>query len=257
MTTSRKNNKNTFDYNYKDYDYKDNIYPKAVTYLIPLIPSSIFKLYENLFCKYYFLKTISTTFTFKNKEYKYFNHIYNHTWNNERRVEIPIIWNIIKDKKSLNILEVGNVLSHYFPISHDVLDKYEKGTFVINEDVVTFKPKKKYDYIVSISTLEHVGWDEPEKDKTKIIHAFNNLRSMLTRNGKLIFTIPLGYNPYMDDIITHGKLHLTKQYYLKRISKDNLWKEFKLNKTSRILYNNPFPNGNAIILGIINSAEKY
>jgi hypothetical protein len=41
-----------------------------------------------------------------------------------------------------NVLEVGNVLSHYFPVHHDVLDKYEKAKGVINEDVVEFSPAK-------------------------------------------------------------------------------------------------------------------
>lgn len=253
MTTSRKINKNTSANNDRYYNNKDTIYAKIVNYVMPFVPDGIFKLYENFFCIYYSLKTASTPFTFKGKKYKYFNHIYNHTWNNERRVEIPIIWDIIKDKKSANILEVGNVLSHYFPINHDVIDKYEKGIAVINEDIATYKPKKKYDYIVSISTLEHVGWDEPEKDKTKIIQALKNLKTMLSPNGKIVFTIPLGYNPYMDDLIIHEKLNLDEQYYLRRISKDNLWEESKLNKSSRISYNSPFPLANGIIIGVINN----
>lgn len=248
MTTIKEKNKDL-----PAYNYKEDIVVKRINYATPYIPNIIFKLYEYLFCKYYFLKTLSTTFTFKNKQYKYFNHVYNHTWKNERRVEIPIIWDIIKDKNSLNILEVGNVLSHYFTINHDILDKYEKGRYVINEDVVTYKSKKKYDYIISISTLEHVGWDEAKKDKIKVIQAIKNLKYMLTPKGKIIFTIPLGYNPYMDDIIMHGKLNLDEQYFLKRISNDNLWKESKLNKNDRVFYHKPFPNGNAIIVGIINA----
>lgn len=246
MAISRKNNKSTLAYN-----YKEEINSKRISSIAPFIPPIVFRLYEIFCCNYYSLKLLSTNFTLKNKKYKYFIHAYNHTWRNERIVEIPIIWEIIKDKESTKILEVGNVLSHYFPISHDVLDKYEKGKSVINKDIVSYKTKKKYDYIISISTLEHVGWDEPEKDKMKIIQALRNLRTMLSRNGKIIFTIPLGYNPYMDDIIMHGKLNLNEQYFLKRISKDNLWKESKLNKNDSILYHNPFPNGNAIIVGII------
>jgi hypothetical protein len=38
-----------------------------------------------------------------------------------------------------------------------VLDKYEQAPGVINEDVVSFSPPQKYDLIVSVSTLEHVG----------------------------------------------------------------------------------------------------
>ena len=43
------------------------------------------------------------------------------------------------------LLEIGNVLSHYFKWDHDVVDKYEKVEGVINEDVVDFRPSKKYD----------------------------------------------------------------------------------------------------------------
>ena len=85
----------------------------------------------------------------------------------------------------------------------------------------------------------------------KIIQVLNNLRSMLSRNGKIIFSVPLGYNPYMDDIIIHEKLNLNEQYYFKRISKGNQWKESKLNKTNLDLFNKPYQNGNGIIVGII------
>lgn len=236
------------------YIYYDNMYLKIYKkYLEPFIPYRVFRLYEALFCKYYSLKTSSTTFTFKNKKHKYFIHAYNHTWRNERRVEVPIIWDIIKDKESTKVLEVGNVLSHYFPIKHDVVDKYEKGASVINEDILTYKPKKKYDYIVSISTIEHVGWDEAKKDKMKIIQTLNNLKGMLSRNGKIIFTVPLGYNPPMDDMIVNKKLNLDEQYYLKRVSRDNLWKEMKLDKNNPDLFDKPYLNGNGIIVGIINN----
>jgi ubiquinone/menaquinone biosynthesis C-methylase UbiE len=62
---------------------------------------------------------------FQQKEYKYFYHKYNTTWRNERVVEIPIVWDIVKAYTE-NILEVGNVLSHYFAVNHVIIDKYEK-----------------------------------------------------------------------------------------------------------------------------------
>lgn len=220
------------------------------------IPPSIFRLCEHLLCNYYTLKTASTRFTFKKKNYRYFHHIYNHTWGNERRVEIPIIWNLIRNKKSATILEIGNVLSHYFSIAHDVLDKYEKGPSVINEDVVTYKSKKKYDLIVSISTLEHVGWDEAKKDKLKILQAIKNLKTMLSPAGKIIFTVPLGYNPYLDTIVAQGKLVTDECYYLERISNDNLWKESKLDKNHLAAYNAPFPYANGIIIGIVYKSKQ-
>lgn len=253
MTTAKKTSKKSLFYNAKNYNYKNDIYTKTINLLMPLVPNKLFKLYENIFLRYYSLKTQSTPFTFKGKNYQYFNHIYNHTWKNERRVEIPIIWNIIKEKNPSTILEIGNVLSHYLPIKHDVLDKYENGKSVINEDVATYKTKKRYDLIVTISTLEHVGWDEQKKDRMKIIQAVKNLKKLLSPNGKIIFTIPLGYNPYMDDIIAKKQLNLNEQHFLKRVSKDNLWEEAKFDEKSRILYNNPYPSGNAIIVGFINN----
>lgn len=81
-------------------------------------------------------------FKFQNKKYPYFWHQYNTTWQNERTVEVPIIWEIVKKYKTKKILEVGNVLSYYFPVKHDIVDKYEKEKGVINEDVVNFQPAK-------------------------------------------------------------------------------------------------------------------
>ena len=52
-------------------------------------------------------------FEFLGNLYKYSTHEYNETWKNERTVEVPIIWEYVKEYKGKNILEVGNVLSHY------------------------------------------------------------------------------------------------------------------------------------------------
>ena len=54
---------------------------------------------------------------------------------------------------------------HYFPADHEIVDKYEKGDGIVNEDIVNFRPGKKYDLIVSISTLEHISWNEEKKTK--------------------------------------------------------------------------------------------
>src|SRR5579872_7186960 len=77
------------------------------------------------------------SFEFRGKTYLYFWHRYNATWRNERAVEIPIAREFIAQSRGGNVLEVGNVLSHYGPVQHDVLDKYEKAEGVINEDVCT------------------------------------------------------------------------------------------------------------------------
>ena len=77
--------------------------------------------------KYYKLVDKSTTFKFQGNDFKYFNHWYNTTWDNERTVEIPIICRMIYENNNEDFLEIGNVISHYFNIDHDIIDKYEKA----------------------------------------------------------------------------------------------------------------------------------
>jgi hypothetical protein len=169
----------------------------------------------------------------------------------ERAIEIPIIWDIVKKYPEQNILEVGNVLSHYFCINHDILDKYEKGEGVINQDVVNFQTSKRYKLIVSISTLEHVGWDESPREPKKILQAIQNLKQLLAPNGKIIVTLPLGSNADLDLLLQNKRLPFTKQYYLKRISRDNKWVEVNWKDICKTKYNRPFPNANGLIIGVI------
>ncbi len=86
-----------------------------------------------------------------------------------------------------------------------IVDKYEKAIGVINEDICNFKPSKKYDLIISISTLEHVGFDEKPRDPCKVLRAIENLKSLLAVGGKLVAILPVGYNPYLDELIKSGK----------------------------------------------------
>lgn len=166
----------------------------------------------NLYYRY-----LNRTFIFNGKKYKYFYHPYNATWKNERKIEVPIIYDLLKQNQGKRILEVGRVLSHYFSISHDVLDKYERGKDVINEDVADFTPLKKYDLIISISTLEHVGSDETPKEPEKVIKAVENLKRCLNTGGKIVFTIPIGENPYLDNLIRNKKIRIDKLHHFNGI----------------------------------------
>jgi hypothetical protein len=207
---------------------------------------------------YYKLFKHNQTFVFQQRAYKYFVAKYNTTWSTERAVEIPIVCQMIKESKG-KILEVGNVLSHYFSFQHDIVDKFEKGEGVINEDVTTLEFKDKFDLIISISTLEHVGWDEKSpserlNDKEKIPLAIEHLKKMLTNKGLLTFTVPLGYNPILDELIKDGKLDVQKQLFLKRISKDK-WVETDLKSVKDVKFGSPYFRGNAIMVGITSSSQ--
>lgn len=194
----------------------------------------------------------NSQFKFKGDNYEYFYHHHDKTWKSERAIEIPIIYKEVESYKGLKILEVGNVISNYLPFNGDILDKYEIGTQVINEDVVDFNPSYKYDLIISISTLEHVGWDEDHIEPEKISMAINNLTKILKKGGKLIFTCPVGYNPHLDTLLSENKLPLTEKYFLKRISEDNQWIESTWDEVKNAEYHNPYNYANAVLIGIIN-----
>jgi len=184
-------------------------------------------------------------------EYPYFYHWYNRTWRNERTVEIPIVRRILEARPGACVLEVGNVLSHYFGRDHEVVDKYEKAHGVHNIDVVDFRPGKKYDVIVCISTLEHVGWDDPPRDPEKPIRALNHLRSLLAPGGILVVTIPIGYNPDIDGLIGKGRLEFNSLHFIKRTTLDNRWTETDWSGVAESRYNTPYPAANALAIGII------
>lgn len=193
------------------------------------------------------------SFSFNGQKYSYFYALYNFTYFGERCVEIPIIWKFLRKSKG-NILEIGNVLSHYFPITHDVIDKYEKATNVINEDIVNFNSKKNYDLIVSISTLEHVGWDEKVKDPQKIIRAIAKIKTLLSKKGFAVITLPIGYNPYLDKILVSQRTKIfSKLYCLKRVSKNNTWKQVDFRQIQNTKFNSPYPFANAILIAIISN----
>lgn len=193
-------------------------------------------------------------FNFRGKTYEYLYHHHNFTWNNERTVEVPIVWEIVKSAigRGKRVLEVGNVLSFYYPISHDVLDKYERGEGIINEDVENFRSEKKYDVIASISTMEHVGWDPPDKpDPEKIGNSLLNLKKSLAPGGEIVVTMPIGWNREMDKRLFPGNLPFDAEYFLKRVDEKNRWEEISKEAARGIFYGKPFSAANAIVIGVI------
>jgi SAM-dependent methyltransferase len=167
---------------------------------------------------------------------------------------VPIIWKMVEENREGRVLEVGNVLAHYFLVSHDVLDKYEGNEGVINQDVADFQTSKKYDLIVSISTLEHVGWDEFPRAPQKILCAIDNLKSILTPGGKIAVTIPLGYNPVLDGLLSNGKTPFTRQFFMKRVSRDNQWEEADWTDVADSKYNF-YISSNGLLIGIIEGQD--
>ena len=194
------------------------------------------------------------SFTARGVDYRYFYHAYNQTYCNERAVEIPIVWPIVQRVPPERVLEVGNVLSHYFSTRHDVADKYERAPGVQNADVVDFRPAKAYDLIVSISTLEHVGFNEQPLEPGKPWRAIGHLRRCLSPQGRLVITVPMGYNPHLDRMLESGRIPLDDPLCLCRISRDNRWREASWEEIRHARYGHPYRNANGLVVATFQSA---
>jgi hypothetical protein len=149
------------------------------------------------------------TFTYNGMEFDYFDHPYNTTRLNERAVEIPIVMEWLSRQHGHG-LEVGNVLSHYGVTGHHVVDLYEQAPGVQNIDLFDLRGPL-FDWIVSISTIEHVRWDTPPQDPNGSAQAVQALLGMLRPGGssQLLVTAPLGHQPYLDEAVRTGSLHPT------------------------------------------------
>jgi hypothetical protein len=186
-------------------------------------------------------------FKIENLKYRYFVNKNNSVYT-ERVVEIPYIIKFLNLQTDENLLEVGNVLSKYLKMSHTILDKYEIGENIINEDAVNYNPGKKFSNIVSISTFEHIGFDEPIREYGKMTEALLNIIGLLEENGRLVITVPLGYNPEVDDLIRSHRINFSKTHFLKRFSRLNLWKETSMDDALRFKYGSKYPAANAIAI---------
>jgi hypothetical protein len=145
------------------------------------------------------------TFTLHDVELPLYDHPYNTTALNERAVEIPAALAFLRRCYGNVGLEVGNVLGHYgCDRERRIVDLHEQGPGVENIDV--FDVYGTYDWIVSVSTIEHVGWDSEPRDPDAARRALEHLRSLLTDSGRMLVTIPLGWHQRLDAAIADGVL---------------------------------------------------
>jgi len=204
---------------------------------------------------YYKKFKAAETFKFNGREYHYLFHPYCATWENERCAVIPIIWDIVRknEEEGKRILEVGNVLSYVYPVRHDVLDKYELVEGVINEDVVNFQPPHKYDLIISIVTIQFVGWNESPREPRKVLQAIDNLKSILAPNGILVVVHGLGEHKEIDELFKNGLMKFDKQFYLMKTA-GHKWKEATWEDVKDLKYNHSVPTANGVVVGVIGPA---
>ncbi len=193
-------------------------------------------------------------FSYDGATYRYVRHHHNATWRNERAVELAIVQREVERVAGGAVLELGNVLKRYFSHVHDVVDKYEVADGVQNVDILDFRPERLYELIVSISTLEHVGWDEEDRNPDKATWTVGRLRSLLAPGGRAVVTVPLGHNPYLDAAVRNGTLGFDRMRYLRRTGKMR-WHEAPGDEVMPAVYGFPFPKANAIMIAYLENDE--
>ncbi|MCY4573552.1 MAG: hypothetical protein OXF01_12210 [Gemmatimonadetes bacterium] len=176
---------------------------------------------------------------------------HNVTWANERCVELALARRFLAGIPAERILEVGNVTPHYFGGGPTVVDKYEPGALQV--DIVDFESDRRFDLILSISTFEHIAFDEaggpqePEAVAAKIRAALDRCKGLLAPGGKFVITVPMGYNPALDAMIAAGGLGCDRATWFKRFP-GRQWREVGRGEGMGCRYGSPYPFANAIVL---------
>jgi hypothetical protein len=163
-------------------------------------------------------------FSFEGESYRYLFHPYKRTWLTERAVEVPVMQRIV-DRERGRVLEVGNVLSHYRAQRHTVVDRYEQAPGVLNLDVLDLGELGEFDLILAISTLEHVGWDEEVRRPERALEALTALRARLGAGGRLVLTLPVGYNAQFEAALRCGAVPLSRAAALRRVGGGARWRQ--------------------------------
>lgn len=151
----------------------------------------------------------SRQFTFCGRQFCY-NRIPYNNWA-ERAVEVPLAFDFLARHRHVErMLEVGNVLQHYENELSDapgvrnrcIVDKFEAGAGISNVDILAMDVNDKYQAILSISTIEHVGqhvsldgcYGEHNKrcDIEGPLKAVAKMYDMLASGGQAFITTPFG-----------------------------------------------------------------
>jgi SAM-dependent methyltransferase len=194
-------------------------------------------------------RTRGATFRFADAEYRYCEARYRWTWLGERSVEVPIAARLV-DATVGRVLEVGNVLSHYRPVTHEVVDKYERSPGVRNADVLELNEMGAYDLVLSLSTIEHVGWDEYPRDPELAIEAMRRLQRLVAPGGRLLVTVPVGYHPRLDRCILDGDLSFGEVRALACAYPSGGWREIPTELVAQYPYDKLLYRAGAILVGL-------
>ncbi len=97
-----------------------------------------------------------------------------------------------------------------------------------------------------MSTIEHIGFDEPVKEEDKSKKAINKILDLLNDKGTAVITVPLVYNPEIDSLIKNNEIEFTDKFLLKRVSRFNSWKQCTIEEALVCKYGSKYPGANSV-----------
>ncbi|MEA2420847.1 MAG: hypothetical protein QOE60_3053 [Thermoleophilaceae bacterium] len=190
-------------------------------------------------------------FGFAGQRHRYLYHRYKWTWLTERAVEVPIARSLVDAHRPERVLEIGHVLGHYGEHEHAVVDKYEQAPGVLNRDVFDLDDLGRFDLVVAISTLEHVGWDEDPRDRGRSAASLHAVQRSIAPGGKLLVTVPVGYHPGLDAAIQAGEFRFSSAGALRRSRFGPHWEEVAPGSVWGTPYDFLLYSARAVFVGVI------
>jgi cyclopropane fatty-acyl-phospholipid synthase-like methyltransferase len=108
-----------------------------------------------------------------------------------------------------------------------VIDLNEKWPGATNADIMIYQPEQPLDLIVSISTLEHIGYNKwTDTGLYKLSEVMVRLERMLAPGGVFVATVPIGWRPDMDAEIRTEQTGADQVWYMRQTSEvENTWTE--------------------------------
>ena len=207
------------------------------------------------------LKLVRNNFTLNGEEIGYVFHSHNNMGLTERTVELGIAKSYLEKSRPKALLEIGNVTNYYYDLfkgtysSKQTVDLGEEDYNVVKKDIADFKSNEKFDFILSISTFEHMDEEEfrPKTIKLEpwtvaaknIIYCYENL---LEDGGTFLLTAALGWTKEWDltfktDLLKGYPFSKMNRYLLHRVSEQE-WKQEENIFHEPTPYGSPFQFGN-------------
>lgn len=189
-----------------------------------------------------------TQFTLDGRCYDYVDDWHSWTWLNERAVELPIARDALGAADPARTIEVGNVTSNYFPARHRIVDLYESAPGVENIDLFEIAEREAFDLVLCVSTLEHVGWDEPVRDPAPALDGVARLMELVAPGGRMLVTIPVGYHPTLADAAIGGDLGFDSVHALRCDYPSFDWREVNPHEIAETPYDELIYRASAVLV---------